>query len=45
LIVLVIQQVIVALKGITDKVVDGLAVFEGVLAAFERDEVLDCLLF
>jgi hypothetical protein len=45
LIVLIIQQVIVALESITDKVVNRLAVLKGVVTAFEGDKVVDSLLF
>lgn len=44
LIVLIIQQVIVALESITDKVVNRLAVLKGVVTAFEGDKVVDSLL-
>jgi hypothetical protein len=44
LIVLIIQQVIVALESITNKVVNRLAILKGVVTAFEGDEVVNGLL-
>jgi hypothetical protein len=45
LIVLIIQQVIVTLESIANKVVNRLAVLKGVVTAFEGNEVVNGLLF